>query len=564
MGIKSVTLILLPFIVHFSEPYNFTQMEEPMGIFIIKTQETFIAYNNWKLYYFLELDEFYEDINQLRQIIMKIQTLCTIVTEKDQCIYLIERFERHMKTIDRDLEFIKTFQRPSFKRFKRAPLGFVITYLYNPIFGIMGEEDAKAIAEKMNELIQRNEDYKIIVTEELSIMKQSLILTYNVTSDLKSNIQILDQKIDELILNVKNQVMQHITIQYLSTIAILVITEHENSLRTLKEITKSTFVGDFTELVPISQFRNDLLKITEELPPEASLFIDNENEVKSIVSLRHFMTYNRIMIEITVPILNKSPYQLTRVTTLPIKLGNRTIIIDTENQYYLVNIGKQEYIPITESELEKCKKMSEDRIVCSPQTEAYLRNEEVCESGIIFGSDLNNILYKCNYKYLKESSFIKHLDQNKYYVSTMSPINVTEKCGKEYTTSILKNTGILTLFPFCELRTEGMKISTKNTRTSDPVPVIESPYHFSELSPLNLKNLENRHTEIKVPKLEFINYDKNFEKLTSNIDQSSNKVASMPEIKKMILDNNGFQWSAWHTLILCVAIIIIIIIKKSL
>ena len=70
-------------------------------------------------------------------------------------------------------------------RRKRAPFRFMNTYFYKPLFGFMDEEDAKLIANKINEMINRTETHTLIIGEELSLIQQTLKLTNMSLTNIK-------------------------------------------------------------------------------------------------------------------------------------------------------------------------------------------------------------------------------------------------------------------------------------------------------------------------------------------------------------------------------------------
>lgn len=539
--------------------FNFTQSREPEGIFVIKTHDVFTTHSDWKLYYYLELDEFYNDNEQLKTCIKKIEKICSEIPSNEHCTYLVTRFHRHLEFIKSEMNFIDSFHLNT--RNKRAPLGIFGDYYFKPLFGLMTRDEADQITEKINEIIDHQEQHKISLIDEFSLIKQTIKFTNESLSSLRENLHVFDERLNDLIKEQNKEITQHMITQYLSSIAILIIVEHESTLKTLKEVTRKTFNGDFTDLVTIKQFRNDLIRITEELDSETTILTENGDDILSINAIKHHFTNNRIIIEISLPIINRSSYKLAKVATVPLTLNNRTILINTDDKEYLVNDEKSEYISISEFEIKQCKLISDHRFICPTSREIYLKNEDICESGILFGADINNILQKCTYKYAKANDYIKQLHMNTYFIFTRNEINITEKCrNKAPEKYSIKTPGKLYVNPECELKWRSMRISASNSKLSKITPVIESPYKSMKLSPKNLNDLELRIRHVRTPKISFVNYDKNFLELTKTADKQIKNLEEINPIQKVLSEFPKLE--SWHIMAICILILLSVVIRK--
>lgn len=64
---------------------NFTEFDSPTGAFLVKTHNTFISYNNWKLLYYYELYDIHENFENYKTCIGKMEFICQKIPEKSQC-----------------------------------------------------------------------------------------------------------------------------------------------------------------------------------------------------------------------------------------------------------------------------------------------------------------------------------------------------------------------------------------------------------------------------------------------------------------------------------------------
>lgn len=546
--------------------YNYTVIDEPKGIFIVKTYDTYLAYNQWRLYYFLDIKDFYEDLQTLENCISTAQEICSMISDNEKCQALVSRLQRQFNTARNDMDYVESFyEQPTKKvdriRKKKAPLGFLTTYIFKPLFGVMDEEDATEINNKINELIVHSNDRHIFMKDELSIIRQTIQTTNATIKSMWNELDKHQRKLNEALQDHIQKIEQKIDIIYLSSVATLIIVEHNRRIKLLKDLLKDVFDGNTRELVPWYQLREDLDEVNSRLDGSTILLSRNEREIQSMVSYRGSMEHERLLNEITVPIVNRNPYKLTKVTTLPISLNNQAILIDTENMEYLVNERLLEYIPISEYELRQCKKLTKKRLICSPQAHAFLRSEESCESEIIFGGELNNLLNKCDIKFIHGTDYVKRIEENLYYVYINRTMSITERCDKKYyaVTNITKP-GILTMTPNCDIQMGNIKISARSSKTSGDIPKIESPYEFSQLSLKNIDFLTSKKRKVNLPQLIYVDYDKDFGKLVETIDQQQRKMEK--QIERTTPMSRQVYFTYWHLAALCIVIIMYKTTKK--
>lgn len=521
--------------------YNFTELEEPTGIFIIKSYDTYIAYNDWKMYYYINLGDFYNNIGLLKKCVDQMDGLCSNLTSSRGCNLLADRYRNHLVNLESELEFLEENHRPNF-RVKRAPLDFMNTYLYKPIFGFLDENDGKIISERINELVNRTDKHIMYEQEELSLIQQSIQVNNMSITSMKNSLREFNEEITKVFMIQNDNYQQLVQFNYVTVLATSIIQDQEKMLEKLRSTLQNTINGNLRDLLTVDQIRKNILEIDGTIDNSHRILTENNLDFQTILSVKAGLIDKKIMAEVVIPIVSRESYKLTKVTTLPITINNQTIFIDTENRNYLINEEIYEYIPISDAELQKCKKLSGNKLICTPQTEAYIKDENICESKILFGGEINNILRKCNFKHVRNANYIKHLDENTYYIFTSGVLDLIEKCPhEEPRASRVSKIGILKMSPNCEIRLDGMKISTRNTKAFENITTIESPYQFSKISPSNLKFLETKGQDMKLPKLSFIDYDKDFQRLVDTAENLKNKFNNITEIKSLDMPKGNFS-----------------------
>lgn len=177
------------------QPYYFEPVNQHMGAFIVKIQDAFISHSKWRLIYHYDLTDFYDNINLYQDSLVKLDEICTKIEENQestQCSALVKKHKAFLENINVDIEYLEEIQNENKKRGNRlyrkkrdAPLGYLSTYIFKPIFGIMDEEDAEQISEKINELAENQQAYHTILEHNLSIISKMTDTTNDTMFEFK-------------------------------------------------------------------------------------------------------------------------------------------------------------------------------------------------------------------------------------------------------------------------------------------------------------------------------------------------------------------------------------------
>lgn len=546
--------------------FEFQKTTETSGVLMMKTLDTYITYDRWRMVYYIDLNDYHHETRELEKCVKRIEMLCNKVPDDEHCEQLIKRFKKHLDIIKQDMEYIYSFRIDTPRRLKRSLLGlnFVGSYYFKPLYGLMDEEDALQIYEKINEVINQQERHRVFIKDQLSIIKEGTRVTNATFSNFRHNMETFREEVEKL-LNDQNKILvEQMTKQYLTSIATLMLMEHDHFMKKLKHATSKAFNGDFTELVTLNRFSQDLSFVNVNLGGEHTILSRNFDDIRAVSSIRHYITEDKIWIEITVPIIKKSPYKLTKVIALPMTVGNNTILFDFHDTQFLVHEQQAEYIPISDVEVEKCQRTYNGNLICLPRKDTFLRNEEVCESGILFGSNVNNILRKCPFRYVRMSNFVRKLEEGSYYVYSVEPIELIESCANgTMREDKISGRGILKLTPECTLQVGKMKITIRNVFLSNETLKIDIPFQFRNITEKIIQDLSLHKTMLKIPSLRFINHEKEFRTIARSVDYQQKEIEKETTIEKFTNTPIFSLLGKLLTPLIILLVLIIVILKIS-
>lgn len=553
-------ILLLLCKIHLTWGFNYTALIDPTGIFIIKAHNTYISFNNWKFIYYYNLEEYYQDMELFRNCLNKMKFICSRINEKEPCEALISKHMNMQNNIEINTDYIESIIERKNKR--DAILLPVTKYFMKPVYGIIDEEDAQEIYSKINQLIDKQKTESMILQENLSIVARTIQTANRSLETLRSNLVTFSsyvENITENISNMEKDIINHINFGYISSLATLIIIEHDHITRIIKETIKNTLRGEFTELITFEQLSKDLKDVTFDLDDSSFFIMDKLQDLQEVMSIKGTILRRKMLVEITIPLINKSLFKLYQIVSLPMRYDNEAIIIKTENQNYLVNNETRTFLPIQISDLQNCKQIFNRSLLCYPHMEMYFENEKMCESNILFEQDTKTLIDTCDYQRIADMNYIKRLTDNSYHISIKSPLEVRENCIKQLTKSYTINqTGILKIDLNCEIILNNMKISPRNIKTREKIFNIMKPYKFQLISIKNLSTIKPKLGIQTLPKVKFLSTTNDFADLINatnkNIEILRNSI-TISHIKERI-----FKWNT-ITILIILLIIIFLVIK---
>lgn len=528
-----------------SSGFNFSTLDKPTGIFLAKEYETYISYDDWRLVYFYDLQDYYDDIETFEECLRNMKIICSKLINREPCEALLDKHRKLISDINRDVEYLQSMHENRHKR--DAIFGSVSSGILKPIFGIMSEEDAKEIYTKINEVIDQQHTHKIVIEDNLSLVARTIRTTNNSLESFRTNLEKFGKYIENMTESIddsEQEIRQHINFKYISSLTTMIAFEHERVTRKIKETLKNTLKGEFTELITFEQFKNDIEEITRNLDENSFLIATNLQDMQEVISIKGTVLNEKMMIEITLPILNKKKYQLNHIIALPMRVKNTAKIINLENQYFLVDDDSKTFIPLLDAELQKCKHILIHTLLCFPQTEIYLENEEICESNIIFERDTNILLKTCRHRIIANTNYVKQLTDDTYYINVKDTLEIKENCIKQPTKLYtLNTTGILKMKPNCEIMLNSMKILTKNIRTREKIHTITKPYTYRVISIDNMTMLESETELEELPKLKYLGNSNELTSLYEKVNKDTELLKKVNNIKHVEI--NVSYWSLW-------------------
>lgn len=219
---------------------HLTPKEEPTGIIFSELAEVHVSYNEWRILYYYELGNYYEEIEKLRNCTRFMASLCENMQDNTTCIAITEEH------IDRE---------------KRALLEFW-GKVDNILFGLMDAEHARVYDKKINELQNATTNHNEIMQEQLLLVKNVIVTnekTFDVFKKALIGLQNEMNSVKTQIGSTVNDLVLHNKFQDISQIATLIIIDLNRQIKALLNLLQNSLTGKITNLIPPKKLEKDLL-----------------------------------------------------------------------------------------------------------------------------------------------------------------------------------------------------------------------------------------------------------------------------------------------------------------
>lgn len=532
-------LIILLFglsIITQSKSINFTEKEITSGITFVKEAQVSLSFQKWKMVYYYNLGSYLEQIAFFENIINEMRKACDLLKiDGSTCLTLIVKFEQYREKINHSNKIIEKYNLKGQHRPKKSLLPSIGVVL-GALFGLVDEEQAQVLSDRIEQLERFAQTKGEFSTERLSIIQSSLMINDKRFNELTSKIVMLSAEVKNLnstTFKQKEQALIADNFNYLVHTATLIMIEHNHMSDIIMQLLTNTISTKITELIPVNMFQDHLRDISFNLAIEKKLPIDVERdnvyELFNIISIKSTVVDKKLMMIISIPIINEISYDLYRTVPIPTEHDKEAIIIQPSTEHILVNKAASQYIPITPNELTNCQKQANNHLICTPASPIYLNKHYKCEFCLFNEIDIPDLELHCEaniHKIPKKNYFVKLHAPNYYYVFINNPIIIRFICaGREPEQMLITKHGVLLIDDHCVMKTDGLLIEAKYTSETNSSIMIESPrFNVSNLTNLqyiiayDANRTKSEENERDVTLLE--NFDIETNELMRRIEQS--------------------------------------------
>lgn len=463
------------------------------GMVFTEISKAKITFNDFKICYFVNLTDFFELSNKLNIITKDIISECSNVSSL-ACNISSLHLNHFNETLENNVKIIKSFDKITRRKrsfrysLGRTTVGRMGGSLLNWLFGVMDAETAECYDDKINEL--QNVSIKAFESRQnQTIIIEKLIKLNNFTTNqfqLKIK-NVSDNVIDlhSFYGSVFRDLNNKININSLTTLALMAVLEHNELADQIINTLQDAVNGKISHLIPTSDLLANLDQIKLSLKDNQMLPIELHGEdalhIYKYTKSRTTLYKGKILLELTVPILERDTFKLYLTTPIPIRKHNTTFAIIPQNNHFLLNTEKIEFIPITETELNFNSVHVGNELISQPESPSFHNKDEICELNALYQSNISKIEKNCQIKQIPNANYVIAVDINVYFISVQNHITLWQKCwNKPATSQLISESGFLHLEVGCTVKTDQFKIHAHGTQTLQTAKMVY-PLHDLQL-----------------------------------------------------------------------------------
>lgn len=407
-------------------------------------------------------------------------------------------FLPHFKVLSKQLEKIGniTLNIKSIldERYKRtAPLAFIGT-LSKTLFGTANEEDI----DNINTLISENSQR---ISQLSTLMKNQTMLIKHNFKDIHNTLQKMSEIYNDTTLKISK--LQNVTINNKKNINNLnesisimnSISLTESFIESLKDdyqtILNAILFAKKGTPHPALITKEKIFNITKEkfanrineVYPSENM--DSFDDFNKLINLNMYLKQGKLMYVILIPFTNHQNYSLYYCSSNTVNLTKGFGYAKPKSNRYIVHENYKTYIPITETQMNKCKQIN-NRFICS---ESYIQNKlkskSPCEIRLIFNQTIDDI-ETCDIRITKhvKSHWTQSMNIFKIYYNLPEEENITITCKSDSNTIKLKGFGYIRLTDNCRIESKDYKHDTPKTRTFYSSETISTALNLNMLKEL--------------------------------------------------------------------------------
>lgn len=588
MGTIKISLTLIFIIITQAQ-----EQKENSGLLFADLGKTFTSYTRWHICFYYELEPYYQQLERVSESLNKMGLICDSLESNALCLATLEQLKVHLAEAEIDKNKIESFEQPTnqiiksttdkIHRKKRdtdqrdAPFE-IFGRVQNALFGVLDARAARDYDEKIQRLQNDRDMNNELMSEQISIIKNTINVNQKIFDDFKLNLEQLAEnvvKLGKLSESTTLDATNRIKVLNIAQMAMAIIMNHNRISDELINLLEQSIQGKITNTIPIHEIKQILGKIKHYLPENQKLPIDIEEEntyhIYKISTIRATKINNKILIELGIPILDRDSYRLIKTIPIPIIARDQTLILQLKNEYFLYNYEKRQYIPLPNEELDNCIHNINNEFICTPYSPIHLNREEICELNIFLSLQSDKIFEYCNYAIIPATNYVIQINnQDQYYFFIKNPIIITESCTNEQPTiEKIQSSKIIKIKKDCIITTNNFKLRAHNNKYFNHTNVIPTKYTIAQQTwekIIDEMEIEQGNNLVTNNTILIMDYKEDYNKLTdraNNIQEKIRNQKTLVEINK----NSKIQYvttSIFTIIIITIIILIIYVVFKKL
>lgn len=450
--------------------YNITALPISNGIYFDKVSSMRLVQDQWKLVVYYNMDPYWQGKKVLTGYYHHLQSMCPLIIERSHCDIILLQLQHGFVELEHYDSILQYQQPPQTTRARRGLIDGV-GYLAHTLFGVLDErfaeqyqKDITMLRNKQSHLTQYWKKQTSIVEAENNLLKriegtiekqhkifnQHLLKLENAANVMKSEVQSIEI-MNEFMLSsiIANNILMNLKIIQDSLIDTITNSQHFN-----------------IHLFKPAQLRDELSTISGQLSKDLSLPVNNIqtdlSKLYQMLQVKARMTAQYFIFELQIPLISRDCYDIYKSVPISRQVGNDMVSIIPSSNYFAMDIKKDTYMTISDSELNKCIKIDTTIYVCEIQKPVYQRE---LDKNLCIKDQREN---KCKIKYSTcQHSWAELIRLNTFMLTCCGHCTLRIICAHQVATEKLSGVNMVALGKDCVIKGDSFTVTSHTEHTSD-------------------------------------------------------------------------------------------------
>lgn len=516
--------------------YEITPFHTRSGIYFENVGIANLVNDRWKIVVYYDLEDYWSHSNTIHEAINKLAAVNAQMEDSAVSrtfFSVFQQIRRKIMDIDTNNEFMYHFKGNN--RRKREAYFPIVGQFAHSVFGVLDDRFAEKYEDDIAKF-KNNQDHLLhLIKNQTSIIDTTVNILKHSFSD---QITQIEQHINEIIDNLNHALADmekrqhlHVLGTNLALNVIMLIDDYKEVQQSLFEALTDTRHGKFNLFIIKPEQMQEQLSIIRNNIPSGIVPPDADNlEIYSLMKTSAKVTKNHIIFEISIPLMNREPFQIFRIYPLPTRHENEFVYIEPTTKYLLVDVpDAAHYYPANDEDFQACRQRRMGSLLCEQAHPIYSLSSKVseCEIKLLNNAEMSP---SCTIRKTdKNITWIQLHHTNRWIFSLDREYTLPIICGKSVSNVMIKGEGILQLNKQCTVKHGELTMQTKNDYYTNaggyftPMFNISNLINFNPNETISHKSLD--HVSIsKTPDQRILELEqridevKKLEKLPENVE----------------------------------------------
>lgn len=463
MDVKAIAILIFISCLPPAKSMEFDENDYKSGLIFEKISDARITYDSFSLIYHADITQYHSIKHEIRGCYDGLKRICTF--ERFFCDITYMTIDRRLAKLAKNEADINLYQLKPQKRERREVVTAIAAVALATSFfiGLIDAIRAKQISNQIEGLKADHEKISRIEHDGLLFLKENIVTEKRVFRHLQGATNVLIGEFKNMSLEqIKGYTREtrYIFISRIEQIMNHWFLEHEYASEMILNHLHSAMYGRYSHLIPIQQFKTDLIDIESQLSEGQRLPINMHSEnpmnIFKFSTIKAAIYDTKLLIEISIPKMDHELYTLYKIIPIPIHTDTFMSVIIPSMEYVLIDQTTANFIPISNDNWKNAPINTNNEKIISPTSNIHHDFRDNCEMTLKLNPHATNVGNLCNFRTIPTTNYFISLNSfNRYFISLTKPTTLIEFCpGKQVFSKHVSSSGFLTLTENCRIQTD--------------------------------------------------------------------------------------------------------------